>query len=667
MFLLSSMPPDYSQQPDEGVSGFQPAFFINNLLEFHQVLVKMTESRHNSCENCHKEQAARYCKQCSMLLCQSCIDTHNKWGNFTSHQILGVEDMAAAATKCVPLKEQPAMECDVHKAEPLKMYCETCDKLVCQFCIYKDHRDHRCDTITDAFPRHQQQILDSLEQVKENLTAVSTAIQDLETKEGFLEQVKAMRREIEITVQHLIQLLQESEKQLMKELDQVTDAYIKKVTARKKEVDITIAQLNGCEDFAEEELRIGSQQEIFAMKGQMVERMRAVCSKVEENNPLRPLEEMSVRFAKRNNIVDLCRSLGSVVRYGRFKTTGNKTTFDLCNASSNSPISSDLVSCKLSPVVDSTVVFSCAVHQDAPCSFEAHYSPPTVGPHQLMVQVGGTDILDTPLTVDVIPRKQREMFHNLSNPAGVAVWRGHLFVAESDTSCVTIFNIAGEQRLGSYGQTGTGPTEFNCPEGMTPMHDGRIVITDSDNHRLQVLTPSGTIQTTIGSDGSQFKRPIDVAVHCNERVFVTEYINHCVQVLNADFSYSHRFGSNGDQPGQFNGPIGIAIDSYGKIYVADSNNNRIQKFNCEGELLAVFANKEGDDRLKDPCGLCFDRNDILYVTERANKTVCMFSSEGQFLGYIGESDGSSFQRPIFIACDETGLVYISGDGKVVSY
>ena len=629
------------------------------------MLEKMTESRHNSCENCHKEQAARYCKQCSMLLCQSCIDTHNKWGNFTSHQILGVEDVAAAATKRVPLKEQPAMECDVHK-EPLKIYCETCDKLVCQFCIFNDHRDHKCDTITDAFPRHQQQILNSLEKVKEKLTAVSTAIQDLETKEGFLDQVKAMRREIEITVQHLIQLLQESEKQLMKELDQVTDNYIKKVTTRKKEVDITIAQLKGCEDFAEEELRIGSQQEIFTMKRQMAERMKSVLSKVEENDPIRPLEETTVRFVKRKNIVDLCHSLGSVVRYGRFKTTGNKTTFDLCNASSNSPISSDLVSCSLSPVADLTVVFSCTVHQDAPGSFEAHYSPPTAGPHRFMVQVGGTDILDTPQTVEVMPRKPGNTFSDLSIPVGVALQGGHLFVAEFNSSCVTVLNIASKQKLYSYGQQGYS-VEFNNPQGIAVSHDGRIFVADYNNHCLQVLKTDGTFQATVGSDGSQFKYPIDVAVHGNEKIFITERGNHRVQVLNTDLSYSHCFGSKGAQPGQFNEPIGITIDAYRKIYVADTKNNRIQKFTLEGELLAVITNKEGDDRLKDPCGLCFDDNGILYVTERANKTVCMFSSEGQFLGYIGESDGSSFKNPLFIVSDQTGRLYISDTKRIVTY
>ena len=169
------------------------------------------------------------------------------------------------------------------------------------------------------------------------------------------------------------------------------------------------------------------------------------------------------------------------------------------------------------------------------------------------------------------------------------------------------------------------------------------------------------------------KFSVSIAIRCSVVIaepqnLVTEVVNHCVQVLNADFSYSHCFGSNGAQPGEFDNPIGIAIDAYGKVYIADSRNNRIQKLTPEGELLAVFTDKgEGGDRLNDPCGLCFDGNGILYVTERDNKTVCMFSNEGQFLGYIGDSDASSFQRPLFIISDKTGRLYISDTGKVVTY
>ena len=105
-----------SQLPaGEGTSGYLPAFFINNLLDLHQLLQKVSGSQQiNSCENCHKEQPTGYCKQCSKLLCQTCIDTHSKWGDFSSHQILGVEDVVASASKLVPLKEQPTMECISH-------------------------------------------------------------------------------------------------------------------------------------------------------------------------------------------------------------------------------------------------------------------------------------------------------------------------------------------------------------------------------------------------------------------------------------------------------------------------------------------------------------------------------------------------------------------------
>ena len=202
---------------------------------------------------------------------------------------------------------------------------------------------------------------------------------------------------------------------------------LRKISARKKEADITIAQLKSCEEFTEEELRIGSQQEILVMKGQMVEHMGAVCSQVKEDN-LQPLEETRLRFVKSTSVVEACRSLGSVVEYNPVKAAGNKACFNVYSAV---PLSSELISCQLSPVADPTIVLRCVVQQVAPGSFEVHYRPPTGGLHQLRVQVGGADILDTPLTVEVEPRKVRQRYTKLSDPRGLAVTQeGHLIVAE---------------------------------------------------------------------------------------------------------------------------------------------------------------------------------------------------------------------------------------------
>ena len=79
------------------------------------------------------------------------------------------------------------------------------------------------------------------------------------------------------------------------------------------------------------------------MKGQMVERMAAVCSLVKEDN-LQPLEETRVRFLKSASVLEACRSLGSVVRYGQFKSAGDKTALifavQLLSPLSRSPASS---------------------------------------------------------------------------------------------------------------------------------------------------------------------------------------------------------------------------------------------------------------------------------------------------------------------------------------
>ena len=377
-----------------------------------------------------------------------------------------------------------------------------------------------------------------------------------------------------------------------------------------------------------------------------------------------------MRFVKSTSVLEACCSLGSVVRYGQFKIAGDKTYLNLSSAV---PLSSELVSCQLSPVADPTVSFRCVVRQAAPGNFEICYCPSTAGLHQLRVQVGETNIFNTPLNVEVMPRKAGQTFTGLTSILrGLAVTReGHLIVVECGNYCITIIDPTNGRKIRSFGQYGKGQGQFNSPQGVAVTQDGRIVVVDCYNHRLQVLTAEGAFITTVGSEGSQplqFNHPIGVAVHHNGQVFVTEFDNNRVQVLNADLTYSHCFGSKGAQPGEFNHPEDIAIDADGMVYVADYENNRVQKFTPEDKLLAVINSKgEGGDQLNRPVGLCVDANGILYVTELHSNTVSMFSSSGKFLGYIGDSDGTSFKNPWFIVSDKTGQLYISEKNQVVTY
>ena len=249
----------------------------------------------------------------------------------------------------------------------------------------------------------------------------------------------------------------------------------------------------------------------------------------------------------------------------------------------------------------------------------------------------------------------------------VITQEGHLIVVEDNNHSITIINTDSREVINSFGQYGSGQVEFQYPEGvsLTP-DDGFIVVADSSNDRLQVLTVEGDFIAAVGSKGSlplQFDGLCDVAVHHNGKLFVTELLNHRVQVLNPDLSYSHCFGSEGDKPGELNYPHGISIDQDGMVYVSDYGNNRIQKFTPEGNVLEVT---EVIDTFR-PYGLCIDSNNILYVADWINGIVLVLDTSLQILGYVGNSDGSSFNSPQFITTDNSDIYISECNGVVTSY
>ena len=196
--------------------------------------------------------------------------------------------------------------------------------------------------------------------------------------------------------------------------------------------------------------------------------------------------------------------------------------------------------------------------------------------------------------------------------------------------------------------------------------DDHIIVTEYGNNRLLALTQEGSLRTIVGgtrgSQPLQFDKPWGVAVDHNGKIFVTDFFNHRIQVLNADFTFSHCFGSNGAQPGEFSGPTDITVDSNNIVYVADLGNDRVQKFTPEGKVLGVINSKVDKENPQGPWGVCVDGNGMLYTTNR--NTVSMFSSDGNFLGFIHDKD---LKRDYtYIVSDQTTL-YITGEIGLTTY
>ena len=105
---------------------------------------------------------------------------------------------------------------------------------------------------------------------------------------------------------------------------------------------------------------------------------------------------------------------------------------------------------------------------------------------------------------------------------------------------------------------------------------------------LSVNSPS----TVVSNDSKHFNLPTDVAVSEDGSFYVSDgYGNSRVIKFSKDGTYLFEWGKFGNKQGEFNIPHGIDLDKYGNVYVADRENNRIQKFDAQGNFIAVWQNK----------------------------------------------------------------------------
>ncbi|MEK6796769.1 MAG: 6-bladed beta-propeller [Spirochaetota bacterium] len=162
---------------------------------------------------------------------------------------------------------------------------------------------------------------------------------------------------------------------------------------------------------------------------------------------------------------------------------------------------------------------------------------------------------------------------------------------------------------------------------------------------------------------SHIMQPIDVLVDGANRIYMLDYADNALAIFNANGVLMKKITA-GKKP--FYRPKAIALDRGGNIYIADSGNDTVCKFDDRGSfVLAVGGTGYGEGKLACPSGVAVDAEGKIYVSDTANNRVCVFSVEGEYLLSFGSlgSDEGKFYRPSGIAVDNAHI-YVADSGNM---
>ncbi len=216
------------------------------------------------------------------------------------------------------------------------------------------------------------------------------------------------------------------------------------------------------------------------------------------------------------------------------------------------------------------------------------------------------------------------------------------------------------------------------PHAISVGPDGFLYFADDGAHTITKWTREGELVLTIGTpgqpsapfSGEPFNRPTDAAVSAHDgAIFVSDgYGNARIHRYSAAGELETSWGEPGIDPGQFLVPHNLAIDEQDRLYVADRESHRVQVFDREGALLAIWNN------IHRPCGLTVGADGLVYIGELngfalmqgalgIGHRVSIYSREGELHARLGDpeegEEAGRFIAPHGMAVDSRGDIYVA--------
>ena len=285
---------------------------------------------------------------------------------------------------------------------------------------------------------------------------------------------------------------------------------------------------------------------------------------------------------------------------------------------------------------------------------------------------------------------------------------GNVYVADSENNAIREISPQGlvttlgslAVREGSADGFGTN-ARFHSPRGVAVDRLGNVFVADLLNHTIRKIASTGEVTTFAGTAGvsgdadgigaaARFDGPTAIAIDPSGNLFIVDEFNYTIRKITPSAevtTYAGFPGASGSADGprslaRFNFPEGIAVDTLGNVYVADTDSQTIRMISASGNVttLAGSTGLRGTTdgfrsaaRFDNPEGIAVDSAGNVYVADELNGSIRKIAVSGDvttFAGLTGQqgaADGNGanarFQAPIGIAFDSSGTMFVSDAGN----
>ena len=229
----------------------------------------------------------------------------------------------------------------------------------------------------------------------------------------------------------------------------------------------------------------------------------------------------------------------------------------------------------------------------------------------------------------------------------VATAPGRVYVCHRLRPTILVFGADGSPQ----GSLGDGLV--TDPHGITTDHAGNVYVADRDRHVVVVFDVDGNVVRELGVRNhaafeAPFNHPADIAVANDGTTFVADgYGNSRVHVFTASGELVRSWGVHGEGSGGFRVPHGIAVDSGGRVYVADRENDRVQVFEAGGTVLDVWTGFRG------PTDVSVDDQGRIVVSDHV-PTLTMLTAGGEVVFRI-----RSYHDTHGVCCEPGGRIFVA--------